>query len=107
MSLPIDRRAAWGCLIANLLLPGLGTFIAQRRVTGACQFIFSQLGFVATLVWASWFVMTGLRTGHFPCEELNLFFWIGVGGAGLFTAVWTWTLVTSINIIRAARRNDS
>ena len=97
----LDRPTAWGCLLTNLMLPGLGTIVARRRATGIAQIVLSQTGFALTLVWGVWLAVTWARLGYLP-EELGPFYGCGILGALLFFSVWIWSLVVSLDILRKA-----
>jgi TM2 domain-containing membrane protein YozV len=98
------RQAAWVCLWSNLLLPGLGTFIARRRVTGMLQLVVSQAGFVLSLLWAGFFVRDWIRRGSLP-EDITPHLEIGLLGSALFLLAWIWSLASSYGILQDSRRS--
>jgi hypothetical protein len=98
---PLERSTAWGCVVANLTVPGLGSIIAGRRA-GWVQLVLSQTGFVLTLGWAVAFVAKWLKTKAMPVEA-DGFLAMGAGGAILFLAMWAWSLASSLQILREAR----
>jgi len=102
---PLDRRTAWGYLLSNLMLPGLGTFIARRRVTGVAQMVLAQAGFVLTLIWARWLVRESIRNRQLLLEP-GPYLGLGIIGALIFLAAWLWSLVTSLQILRAASKTN-
>jgi hypothetical protein len=95
------RNAA---LINQLATPGLGTLMAGRLVVGIGQLILALAGFGFIVVWFAALLRQyyGLITGDAPLTPLT---WLAQAGAGLFIAAWCWSLVTSISLIREARRN--
>lgn len=95
------RNAA---LINQLATPGLGTLMAGRLVMGIGQLILALAGFGFIVVWFVSLLRQyyGLITGDTPLTPLT---WLAQAGAGLFLAAWCWSLVTSICLIREARRN--
>ena len=97
----LSRSTAWGCLLANLIVPGLGTLVVYRRA-GIIQVLVSQLGFALTLVWAIWFAVTWAQARTFP-DDLGPYFGLGILGAMLFLIAWIWSLASSLNLLRQAR----
>lgn len=96
-----DRQTAWACLGTNLLvLPGLGSVIAGRRV-GYVQMSLAAIGVALTLIFVgaflnAWMQQEQLWPGWGPIIS-------GVGGFGLFGISWLWALWTSVMLIRKAR----
>lgn len=100
---PLDPAAAQTCLWLNLLaLPGLGSFLAGRRVTGFFQAALALAGFGLTGFWFFSFIALWFRTGEFPMDG-GPHFPAGLAGVGLFAAAWCWALVTGLAILRKAR----
>ncbi|MCL5096678.1 MAG: hypothetical protein M1608_03950 [Candidatus Omnitrophica bacterium] len=98
---PIDRSAAWACLLANLLvLPGLGSLTAGRR-TGYFQAAFALAGLVLTAQWAAWFAIEWVHRGQMP-QGLGPYFRNGLLGIALFVLAWCWSLASSIWILNSA-----
>jgi hypothetical protein len=95
------RNAA---LINQLATPGLGTLMAGRLVVGIGQLILALAGFGFIVVWFVSLLRQyyGLITGDAPVTPVT---WVAQAGAGLFLAAWCWSLVTSISLMREARRN--
>jgi len=98
------RQAAWGCVLSNLVLPGLGTFMARRRVAGILQLAVSQTGFALTLVWALLFVREWVRLGRFPADVAPHLA-LGFTGAMLFLFAWVWSLISSVGILLRSRKS--
>lgn len=98
------RSQAWGCVLGNLVLPGLGTFIARRRVSGVLQLVVSQSGFVLMLLWAISYVLEWLKEGVLP-TDLGPHGLIGLVGTALFLLAWIWSLASSVEILLSSRKS--
>lgn len=102
---PLSSATARNAVLVNLLAtPGLGTLLAGRLVLGIGQLILALAGFGFILVWFVALLRQyyGQITGDVPVTPIA---WFAETGAGLFFAAWCWSLVTSISLIREARRN--
>jgi hypothetical protein len=100
----LDKATARACLFTNLLvLPGLGSLAAGRRV-GYAQAALALLGFAGTFGWLLLFGREWVERGELPLE-FNGVLALGVGGAALFGAAWLWALGTSLRIRREARES--
>lgn len=81
------------------MLPGLGSFLAGRRIAGVIQAVVALVGAAMSLwwlilVWEQW-----MEEGYFPVgggESLRL----GVMGVMVFAAGWAWSLATGLGVIR-------
>ena len=104
----LDRNKATAYFGANLGLPGLGSIMAGRRITGILQLLIALTGFAMTLVFAVWFIktwranhelpmMTIWRTGEHPAGLLKSVL-IGLAGMGVFGIAWIWSAITGFNI---------
>ena len=98
-----NRATAWACVVGNLVLPGLGTFVARHRLAGVLQLIVSQAGFLLMLVWAISYASIWIRQGRFPEDPGPLYF-LGIVGMLLFLLAWIWSLASSIEIVWQLRR---
>ena len=103
---PLDEPSAWSCLVANMvLLPGLGTVIAGKRV-GYLQATLAVIGIALTLSWAVWFVVTWMNAKSAPVTlEWHLI--VGAIGAAIFLGAWVWAFVSGWKVLsqmRAAKR---
>jgi hypothetical protein len=94
------RNAA---LINQFATPGLGSLLARRWVAGAGQLFLALAGFVLMLVWFTktmldyyslMFDQHGEPQPHSHWLKLGVLF---------FAAAWLWSLVTSLELIRAAK----
>ena len=99
----VDHSKAWGCALGNLVLPGLGTFVARRRTSGILQLIVSQTGFAFMLLWAICFVRDWIRLGSLP-EEAVPQLALGLIGCALFLLAWIWSLASSVSILQRSRK---
>ena len=92
--------------VSNLVvLPGLGTFLAGRRLAGVLQALLALIGMMLSLAWFFSWVDRWLRSGEFPWDG-GPYLRLGLIGVGLFALAWVGALVTSLAILRAARRSD-
>ena len=90
-------------MLGNLVLPGLGTFTAGRRISGILQLVVSQTGFVFMLLWAISFVSDWIRAGSLP-EDITPQFKFGLIGCALFLLAWIWSLASSVGILQSSRK---
>lgn len=101
----IDRSTAWGYVLTNLVLPGLGTLAARRRLAGVLQLVVSQAGFVLMVVWTISFVRVWMQQESLP-EDLGPNFGIGLLGMALFLLASIWSLASSVGILQDSRKSD-
>jgi hypothetical protein len=99
-----SRPVAWGFVLSNLVLPGLGTFAAQRRLEGVLQLVVSQSGFGLMLVWTISFVRAWIRLGSFP-EDMGPQGGLCFLGLALFFMAWIWSLASSYGILQDSRKS--
>lgn len=102
---PLSSAAARNAVLLNqLATPGLGTLMAGRLVVGIGQLLLALAGFGFVVVWFVALLRQyyGQITGDVPITPIA---WLGEIGAVLFLAAWFWSLVTSIRLVREARRN--
>jgi hypothetical protein len=90
--------------MSNLVLPGVGTFVAGRRVEGVLQLVVSQTGFALSLLWAVLFTRDWIHQGSLP-EDVTLHLWLGVAGVALFLLGWMWSAASSVAILRDSRKS--
>jgi hypothetical protein len=97
-------KARNAALINQLATPGLGTLMVGRIGTGLGQLAIALIGFGFFLAWFVALLMQfyGQIEGDVAVRPVG---WLAQVGAGLFLAAWGWSLVTSISLIREARRN--
>jgi hypothetical protein len=115
---PTALEIARGCLTSNLAIPGLGTVMSGRKVTGCIQLIIYFTAFGLTTVYGIGFVIWALA--HWsemqqanqddPFGALRMMWprvrWAFLGLL-LFAISWTWALQTSLGILRKAKENKS
>ena len=92
-------------MINQLATPGLGSLMAGRIVAGTAQLILAVAGF---LMIAGWFIQLAFgvyRQLQDFATEPPAFPWLGPAGAMAFLLSWLWALVTSLSLLRDARRN--
>lgn len=102
---PLSTATARNAVLINLLAtPGLGTLMAGRLVMGVGQLMLAVAGFGFIVVWFLALLRQyyGQIIGDVPVTPIA---WLGETGAVLFIAAWGWSLVTSISLVREARRN--
>ena len=106
---PRKRPNAWVCVAINLLaFPGMGTVMAGRRVgwiqaaimlAGFCLAMAFMLVFIAS----AWQAIMTQDASHLE-EQLRPHARAGGLGLILSAIAWCWSLVSSIAIIRDARK---
>ena len=85
--------------------PGLGSLLARRFVAGAGQLGIFLAGFV---LFVAWFVevMRGFYGLMFSDNEPHARTWLIFAGVSLCAVGWLWSLVTSLSLMREAKRNE-
>ena len=108
----LDRKKAWSCLMSNLAMPGVGSLAAGHRI-GWWQLIFGPGGFALTMIFGLRFILWYFANQNRlqqPQEGFDVLIelWQEVRFALLGMAVFgiglLWALITSISIVRLARR---
>jgi hypothetical protein len=99
---PLRRSELVTCVVVNqLATPGLGSLIARRFVAGSGQLLLALLGF---FLFVGWFiqkmrVLYGQMFGtDLPADAGTK---LGEWGIIIFAVAWVWSLVTSVQILRA------
>jgi hypothetical protein len=85
-----------------MVLPGLGSFLARRRIAGAAQAMLAGTGFGMSAWWLVLLARQWEQEGYFPFDGGDDFR-IGLTGAVVFVTAWVWSLVTSLFVLHAAR----
>ena len=85
-----------------LVLPGLGSFLARRRVAGAAQALLAGPGFAMSFWWVIQLGRQWNDEGYFPWDG-GPHFRLGFTGFALWAVAWVWALTTSLSVIYAAR----
>lgn len=103
---PLDRKTATHCLIVNqFATPGLGSLLARRFIAGTGQLLLSVAGFCLVMLWFLCVFRKAYQDliGGAPVPAHNEF---GEYGALLFLASWAWSWITSLSLVREAKRNE-
>jgi hypothetical protein len=106
MQPPITETKAWTYAMLNVAAaPGLGSLLARRWFSGTVQLVIALAGCGLVL---GWFVQKmrlfyGQIFGtNLPMDAGDL---MGKWGVAVFVVAWIWSLMTSIQIVQAAKRN--
>ncbi|MEO6182697.1 MAG: hypothetical protein ABIP71_06300, partial [Verrucomicrobiota bacterium] len=103
----------WRCLMVNqLAFPGLGTIFAGKKI-GFTQAALSLVGFFVATGYTCWFIFhqikllfdVGTSSQEFNAVRFD-HWWIGAVGLGLCLIAWSWSLFTSIEIVKSTRENS-
>ena len=103
---PLSPARARNCLLLNqFATPGLGSLMARRLVAGIGQLILFLAGFGLFL---GWFVdeMRQFYGMMFSDGEVHLHLKYAFAGIALAVLAWLWAWVTSLSLLREARRNE-
>ena len=113
---PLSRQTAWGCLTANIALPGSGSLMAGRK-SGYPQAFLGIGGMILTLIFGVralvWFLANWARMHDPAVDQFDVMgeMWSVVRWAFLGMAVfglgWLWALGTSYAIVRSAKNDSS
>ena len=109
---PLSRQTAWGCLTANVALPGSGSLVAGR-VSGYAQLFLGLGGTVMSalfglpfIVWAAtnWARFYGAEADPLNAfkEKWGLLRW-ALLGLGVFGFSWLWGVGTGLQILHSAK----
>jgi hypothetical protein len=105
---PLDRTTAWGCLTANLAVPGCGSLVAGR-VAGYFQLLLAVAGLALTMFFGIkfviWYIANGPQAQSSP-DDIGADFqemWSRLRWALLgmlvFLAGLLWAVASSIGIL--------
>ena len=105
---PPKRSAAVNCLLVNqFATPGLGSLMAHRFIAGTVQLTLSIVGFGFFI---GWFVQVCRATYRLVADqppEPARYPWMGKAGLVIFAAAWFWAWITSLSVLRQARKNQA
>ena len=106
---PVSRVRARNAALINLCAtPGLGSVTAGRIGSGVGQLALAIAGFVVFVIW---FVRTMTafyaQMSESPPPTSGGGIRLALVGASLFVAAWLWSLVTSLSLLREARRAET
>jgi hypothetical protein len=93
-------------MLLNLFAtPGLGSLLARRWVAGTGQLVLFLAGFVLFLVWFVKMMKDyyGLMFDAHEEPDMNAYLWYLKAGVLLAVAAWLWALVTSLQLLHAAK----
>ena len=100
----MNRRRAFVLAGVNLLvLPGLGTLLAGRRISGLLQIGLTVAGFLLSVRWFSQLITLVTNADGFPdidaisCRPLAI-------GSALAIFAWLWSFASSLQFLRATRK---
>lgn len=93
----------WLALSLNLaVLPGLGTLLLRRWLTGLVQVALAVAGAAGSIAWLAWFGREWTRLASFPLDRGPLFP-AGLAGTLAFVISWAWSGRTAWRAVQAAR----
>ena len=106
------------CLWTNLAAPGLGSWRAGWRISGALQMLLGAGGMGLSLWWCGWFLAEWSSAGKLPMlviwENEGVlppgylrFLLVGLSGLGLFGVALLWGLFTSLLVRAEAARHGT
>lgn len=104
---PPSREEAKVCLWSNLAVPGLGSWRAGWKISGALQMVLSAIGLALGFAWFAWFLREWARTGRLPILVVwesegrmpsgwGNYLLLGLGSVVFFGTAFVWALVTSL-----------
>jgi hypothetical protein len=103
---PVDHSKALTCLLINqFATPGLGSLMAGRILEGAVQLTFAIAGFVCVVAWFVQVVYVQYRTITASQPAAPPYPWLGQVGFIIFVASWLLSWITSVSLLRAAKKN--
>jgi len=112
----LTRAEAWGCLTANLALPGAGS-LAAGRVAGYGQMALAFLGLIVTMVTVIPMFQYALsHGGGFQTSEMDSIEYARglwrhalwpLAGFGMFVVAILWALATSLALLAAAPKDNA
>jgi len=113
---PLSRQTAWGCLTANIALPGSGSLMAGR-ISGYPQILLAVAGTVVSTIFGvrslTWMASNWSRLHDPASDQFALYgdMWLMLRwaflGIGLFGFGWLWALASGYDILRSAKNDTS
>jgi hypothetical protein len=114
---PLSRAEAWGCVTANLALPGSGS-LAAGRAAGYFQMALTLIGFILTVVCAAgffhWYFANASQINQSQQDDLAgalLSLWRAARwtllGMAIFVFALAWAAITSFQIVQAQRKDSA
>jgi hypothetical protein len=105
---PLTPTKAWSCLLMNqFATPGLGSLMGGRFLEGTVQLIIALVGFGLFVGWflQILYVMYS-QIGSSPLDAPP-FPWLWKVALIIFGTSWLLSWITSISIVREARRKEA
>ncbi|MBM3869784.1 MAG: hypothetical protein FJ392_02325 [Verrucomicrobia bacterium] len=113
----LSRADAQVCFWSNLSMPGLGSWRAGWRLSGALQLALAGCALVLALAWFAWFLSEWARAGKLPMLVLMendgrlpadwlKYLLLGLGSLILFSIAMGWALITSLCVRAEALRHE-
>lgn len=111
---PTIREVAQGCFTANLMVPGMGSLVAGRKI-GYAQLVICLTGLALSLIFGIRFIFWSLAhwselhdpNAGDPIAALHALLrqacW-PLLGILLFAVAWLWALLTSYFLLAAAKQ---
>ena len=111
----LSRQTAWGCLTTNLALPGFGSLVAGRP-SGYLQAVLAVGGMALTALYGvrfiAWYLANWSRLLGDQADPFSTFgdLWLKLRWVllsfFLFGLGWFWALLTSLAIVREAKKGS-
>lgn len=102
---PLTRTRIWLCILVNLLAtPGLGSIMARRYISGACQLVMALAGSVLVVVWIAVLFYQAFQMDSAEHASIH---WLWQWGLILLAASWVWSLFTSILLLFQKREETN
>jgi hypothetical protein len=104
---PLDRSTARNSVLINqLATPGLGSLLAGRWVAGIGQLLLALAGFAMVVAWfGAVFIQLYRQINGDP--EPKSAAWLGEVGGITFFVSWLWAWVTSLSLLREAKKDPA
>jgi hypothetical protein len=104
---PLSVGRAVSCALINqLATPGLGSLIGRRKFAGVCQLLLALAGFTLLVGWMVEYYYRLVLQELDRSVPLGSYGWMGVWGLIHFGTSWLWALVTSLSMIRQAKKEE-
>lgn len=91
-------------VLNQFIAPGLGSLLAKRFIAGIGQLLLALAGCAMVMVWLLQLLVKEYRlTNDLPVDE-QTHGWIMKTGFILFGISWLWAGITTISVMREAKR---
>lgn len=103
---PLDHKRATHCLIVNqFATPGLGSLLGRRFIAGTGQLLLAVVGFCLVMLYFVYLYRSMYQemVGNGPVSAHSEY---GKLGGSIFLASWIWSWITSLSLVREAKRNQ-